>query len=71
MRDPSLTSRAYYRPGDAEAAYAAYRFLRSDLTLRDLEAAERSAEGGGSRGCIRALRRLRGEYPNGQNTRMR
>src|ERR1017187_8695149 len=59
---PKPTTRAYYRPGEAESDHAIYLFWQGQLTLPDLEAAERAVVDGRSRSYIRALHRLRGEW---------
>lgn len=54
--------RARYRPGDAEALYALFRFYQGTLTEQQLAHAERLAKAGRSRMTVRRLHRLRGEW---------
>jgi hypothetical protein len=55
-------SRARYRPGNAEYAYAKLRFCQGDMTLAHLAHAEHLARKGKSRETIRNLHRLRGQW---------
>lgn len=54
--------RKRYRPGDAERAYAQFRFWRGDLQEEHLATAERLASEGRNRPVIRALHGLRGRW---------
>lgn len=51
-----------YRPGQAEAMYAYFRFFKGDLTEDLLSNAEQLAKKGKSRSAIRSLYGLRGEW---------
>lgn len=55
-------SRAAYRPGEAEYAFARFRFEQGALTGDDLARAEALAEGGRDRTVRRYLHGLRGEW---------
>jgi len=58
--------RAVYRPGDAESAYALFRFWQGDMGEEHLTHAEQLARAGKDRSTIRFLHRLRGEWQLGQ-----
>ena len=53
-------SRAIYRPGDAEFAYADFQFRKGDLREEHLAHAEQLAKAGKNRSTFRDLHRLRG-----------
>lgn len=55
-------SRALYRSGMAELAYASFRFRRGDLRQEHLAQAEQLAKAGRNRRTIRSLHNLRGEW---------
>jgi hypothetical protein len=55
-------SRALYRLGDAESAYAQFRFWQGDLGEEQLAHAEQLATRGMSRAVVRLLHGLRGEW---------
>jgi Domain of unknown function (DUF4062)/AAA domain, putative AbiEii toxin, Type IV TA system len=54
--------RVSYRPGDAEYAYALFRFWRGELREEHFAQAELAARAGKNRPTVRALHRLRGEW---------
>ncbi|MCH9649810.1 MAG: metallophosphoesterase [Deltaproteobacteria bacterium] len=55
-------AREVYRPGDAEACYALFRFWQGTLQEVQLTTAERLASEGKNRGVTRALHSLRGAW---------
>ncbi|HEV7893609.1 MAG TPA: DUF4062 domain-containing protein [Pyrinomonadaceae bacterium] len=54
--------RAHYRPGEAEAMYARFRFYQGTLEEKHLAYAKQLARAGRNRGTVRRLHRLRGEW---------
>ncbi len=59
-------SRSIYQSGNAEYAYAQFRFFKGDMTVEYLECAERLAQKDKNHFGIRRLHSLRGEWQLGQ-----